>query len=151
MLIPPYKGELVDLMTSHDEIRELSAFAASLPSVRLSQREVCDLEMIATGAFSPLRSFMSEADHRSVLAGMRLADGTLFPLPVTVGASEEDHLRLGRDLALRSPTNELLALMTVDDVYEWDRSEYAEAVLGTSDPRHPLVAELTGWGRFNFS
>ena len=151
MLIPPYRGELVDLTASDEEAKELSVFAASLPSVRLSQREVCDLEMIATGAFSPLRSFMSEADHRSVLADMRLADGTLFPLPVTVGASEADHLRLGADIALRSPTNELLAVMTVGDVYEWDRSEYAEKVLGTTDPRHPLVAELGSWGRFNLS
>lgn len=151
MLIPPYKGTLVDLSVAPDEAGELSAYATSLHSIQLSQREVCDLEMIATGAFSPLRSFMSEADYWNVLKNLRLTDGTLFPVPVTLSVSELGDIHLGSDIALRSPANDLLAIMTVDDIYEWDRTEYAEAVLGTSDPRHPLVAELGGWGRFKLS
>lgn len=151
MLITPYQGEIIDLMAAPGEVAELASFASSLPSVQLSQREACDLEMMATGAFSPLRSFMSEPDYRNVLANMRLADGTLFPLPVTFGVADVGNLKPGTDIALRSPQNDLLAIMTVRDILEWDRTEYAEMVLGTSDPRHPLVAELGGWGRFNLS
>lgn len=151
MLITPYQGEIIDLMPAPADGAELTSFASSLPSVQLSQREACDLEMIATGAFSPLRSFMGELDHQNVLANLRLSDGTLFPLPVTLGVADTGYLKLGADIALRSPSNELLAVMKVSEIFEWDRTEFAEMALGTSDPRHPLVAELGGWGRFNLS
>ena len=151
MLISPYKGELVDLMVAPDELHEFSAFAASLPSIKLSQREVCDLEMLATGAFSPVRTFMPERDYRRVLEEQRLSDGTLFPIPITLSATKIGSLSRGSEISLRSSTNDLLAVMKVSDIFEWDRTEYAEAVLGTSDPRHPLVAELGSWGRFNLS
>ena len=151
MLISPYKGELVDLMVAPDELREFSAFAASLPSIQLSQREVCDLEMLATGAFSPVRTFMPERDYRRVLEEQRLSDGTLFPIPITLSATKIGSLGRGSEISLRSATNDLLAVMNVSDIFEWDETEYAEAVLGTSDPRHPLVAELGSWGGFNLS
>src|SRR5437763_950749 len=150
-LISPYKGELVDLMVAPGEVGELSAYAASLRSVRLGQQEVCDLEMLATGGFSPLKGFMPKADYRNVLENLRLSDGKLFPIPVTLTVAELGTIRMGSEIALRSPMNDLLAIMTVGEIYEWDRSEYAEAVLGTCDPRHPLVAALGSWGRFNLS
>lgn len=151
MLILPYKNELIDLRVPREDVAEITAFASSLPSVQLNQREVCDLEMMATGAFAPIRSFMGERDYRNVLANLRLSDGTLFPLPVTLGVADPGNIRSGTDIALRSPANDLLAVMTVSEIFEWDRTEYAEAVCGTADPRHPLVAELGSWGRFNIS
>jgi len=107
--------------------------------------------MIATGAFSPLRTFMCAADYKSVLETMRLSDGTLFPIPVTLTLNELPGIRLNSDIALRGPKNDLLAIMTITDIYEWDHTEFAESVLGTSDPRHPMVAEICSAGRFNLS
>ena len=81
-LIPPYGGALVDLLVSDDEVAELTHYANQLPSIRLSSRAVCDLELLAVGAFSPLDRFMSAADHQSVLDDMRLTNGFVFPIPI---------------------------------------------------------------------
>jgi sulfate adenylyltransferase len=150
-LIPPYRGNLVDLITKSVEAADLFSYAASLPSIQLSKRETCDLELLATGAFSPLRSFMSELDYCGVLREMRLSDGTVFPIPVTISVDDLTNIQIGVDIALRDRKNELLASMTVEEIYEWDREFYAESVVGTNDPRHPLVAEMREWGRFNLS
>ena len=83
LLIPPYGGTLVDLRAPAEALAELRARAATLPSLQLSERAVCDLELLATGAFSPLDRFMGQADYERVVDEMRLADGTLFPIPVT--------------------------------------------------------------------
>ena len=80
-LIPPYKGELVNLLVSGEEREELIRKANHLASVQLSPRSLCDIELLATGAFSPLDRFMGEADYDRILEEMRLADGTLFPIP----------------------------------------------------------------------
>ncbi|HKQ50804.1 MAG TPA: hypothetical protein VJT74_00445, partial [Pyrinomonadaceae bacterium] len=83
-LIEPYGGELVDLVVRGEERDELWNRAASLPRLQLSARSVCDLELLATGGFSPLKRFMNQADYDRVLEEMRLADGTLFPIPITL-------------------------------------------------------------------
>jgi sulfate adenylyltransferase len=130
---------------------DLKAYAGHLPSVQLSARSVCDLELLATGAFSPLDRFMGRDDHQRVLDEMRLAGGHLFPIPVILPVEPAAPVRLGQDVALRSPNNELLAIMTVEEIYEWDRDEVAEKVFGTADLRHPLVAEMHRWGRLGIS
>lgn len=149
-LISPYEGALVDLVLPTPS-EGVVAFAAELPSVRLTLRQACDLEMLASGAFSPLRTFMSEADHDSVLERMRLADGTVFPIPITLSTDDISNIDRGRDIALRNAKNELLAIMKVSEIYEWERERHAEAVFGTFDTRHPVVAEMQQWGRFNLS
>ena len=88
-LIPPYGGELVDLLVPPEEQNELREYANSLPSVRLSARSECDLELLAVGAFSPLDRFMGQADYQRVMDEMRLADGTLFPIPITLPVRPE--------------------------------------------------------------
>ena len=150
-LISPYGGALVDLLAAGDEAEELSAHASTLESVQLSERALCDLELLATGGFSPLDRFMGEADHRSVLDDMRLTSGHLFPIPVTLPVEPSPAIGLGREIALRDSTNEVLAVMAVDEVYEWDRVEVGDKVFGTRDPRHPLVAEMHRWGKLNIS
>ena len=147
--IAPYGDLLVDLLVPPAELEEARAYAAHLPSIQLSARAVCDLELLATGAFSPLDRFMGEADHRRVLAEMRLASGHLFPIPITLPVAPEAGITPGQDIALRDATNDLLAVLTVDEVYPWDPDEVAAAVFGTHDPRHPLVAEMAQWGRLN--
>lgn len=150
-LIPPYGDELVNLLVSSDKVAELSQYAGRLPSVRLSDRAVCDLEMLAVGAFSPLNSFMGQADHQSVLDNMRLTNGLVFPIPVTLPIDDEVTVEIGQDIALRDPQNELLAIMTVTEIYTWDLEEVAQKAFGTVDLRHPIVAEMHRWGRRNIS
>lgn len=145
-LIPPYGGRLVDLIEPPDSAEQLARYAATLPSVRLSPRAECDLELLATGAFSPLDRFMSQADYRRVLDEMRLADGTLFPIPVTLPVEGTTEVLLHHDVALRGSRQELLAVMRVEEIYGWDPLEASAKVLGTTDRDHPLVTEMAGWG-----
>ena len=150
-LIPPYGGELVDLIVPADQAAELKARAGGLPSIQLSDRATCDLELLATGAFSPLDRFMGEADYRRSVAEMRLGDGTIFPIPVTLPVDDPSPIRLDGDIALRDSRNELLAVMTVTEAYEWDFNEAADQVFDTRDVRHPLVSEMHRWGHLNIS
>jgi len=150
-LISPYGGKLVNLLVNSEERRELTGYANNLPSLQLSPRSVCDLELLSIGAFSPLDRFMGQADYTRVLEEMRLADGMLFPIPITLPVADTGSIQVGRDIALRSPNNDLIAIMTVDEVFEWSPSKEAHLVLGTKDPRHPLVAEMALWGRVNIS
>jgi sulfate adenylyltransferase len=146
-LILPYGGRLVDLVVPPGTERdELLARATRLPSYQLSPRALCDLELLATGAFSPLDRFMGERDHDGVVREMRLADGTLFPMPIPLPVPDDLGVEPGQDLVLRSPQNHPLAIMTVTEVFPWNREVVAERVFGTTDPRHPLVAEMASWG-----
>ena len=150
-LIPPYGGELVDLVVPQGQADDLKARASGLPSIQLSDRAACDLELLATGAFSPLDRFMGERDYRRTVGEMRLDDGTVFPIPVTLPVEDPSSIRLDGDVALRDSRNDLLAVMTVQEIYEWDLHEAADQVFGTQDVRHPLVSEMHRWGRVNIS
>jgi sulfate adenylyltransferase len=151
ILVPPYGGYLVDLFEPAASISELTAKAATLPSVQISERSRCDLELLATGGFSPLDRFLCRADYERVVAEMRLAGGTLFPIPVTLPVAEDAPVAIGEEIVLRGPHTEMLAVMTVEEIYEWDRDDAAIHVFGTRDTKHPLVAEMEGWGRRNIS
>jgi sulfate adenylyltransferase len=146
-LIEPYGGRLVDLTIEAEARAEAKARAGGLPSIVLSERSVCDLELLATGAFSPLDRFMGKESHDRVLAEMRLAGGHVFPIPVTLPVENDAPIHLDAEIALRDQKNEILAVMRVEEIYEWDRNEEAVRVFGTTDPRHPLVAEMHRWGR----
>jgi sulfate adenylyltransferase len=146
-LIQPYGGELVNLLVKDNERGDLIAHAGTLPSLQLSHRSLCDLELLACGAFSPLDRFMGFADYHSVLENMRLATGTLFPIPISLPVDESHSLSLGQEIALRDLKNNLMAVMTVEEIFEWDLSHEAKRVCGTTDVRHPLVAEMHGWGK----
>jgi sulfate adenylyltransferase len=138
-------------MVPEEELAEAREYASTLPSLQISPRAVCDLEMLASGAFSPVDRFMGEADFRGVLHEMRLADGTLFPMPITLPVAADAGLRVGTDIALRDSMNDLLAIMTIEELYPWDPADLAERVLGSQDVKHPLVNEMTRWGRLNAS
>ncbi|HEX8719447.1 MAG TPA: bifunctional sulfate adenylyltransferase/adenylylsulfate kinase [Pyrinomonadaceae bacterium] len=145
-LIEPYGGRLVSLTVPEAEREECLRSAAELPRLRLTPRNVCDLELLAVGGFSPLRGFMGRADYERVLEEMRLSDGTLFPLPLTLTVGRDAGLRLKGEVALADQHNNLLALLDVEEVFEWDRGREARLAYGSSDLRHPLVAELHSWG-----
>lgn len=149
--LSPYSGRLVDLMLDSDGVVEVKAYAKSLPAIQLSGRSVCDLELLAVGAFSPLDRFMSGEDHERVVEEMRLGSGVLFPIPVTLPVEASAAIRLDEDVALRDQKNEVLAVMTIEEMYEWERDEVSQLVFGTQDVRHPLVAEMHRWGSLNLS
>ena len=150
-LIEPYGGQLVDLLVPEHEFDALKREAGTLQSVQLSERSLCDLELLATGAFSPLDRFMGVEDHQRVMDEMRLADGHRFPIPITLPLDRADGFEIGERIALRNRNNELMAIMTLEEIYPWNRSEVAEKVFGTRDPRHPLVSEMERWGPYNAS
>lgn len=146
-LIPPYGGKLVDLVVKGAEREALIARAGKLPSIKITNRNLCDLELIATGGFSPLTTFMGKADYDRVLKEMRLADGTLFPLPITLTADPKELPTVGEDLALRNANFELIAVITLDEVYHWDAETEAALAYGTTDPKHPMVSEMGRWSK----
>jgi len=150
-IISPYGGSLVDLVADPDKAAELKEKANHLPSIQVSERIVCDLELLATGGFSPLDRFMGKEDHQRVLDEMRLTSGHLFPIPITLPIDPTDELKLDSQIAIRNSKNEILAIMDVEEIYEWDRAVVAAKAFGTTDTAHPLVAEMNRWGSHNIS
>ncbi|MCO5194370.1 MAG: bifunctional sulfate adenylyltransferase/adenylylsulfate kinase [Anaerolineae bacterium] len=138
-------------MVAAERVNALTAYANTLPSIRLSSRALCDLELLAVGAFSPLNQFMGEADYRQVCAEMRLTDGTLFPIPIVLDVSADAPGEVGQEIALRDKGNRILAIMTIEEKYAWDIEELATQVIGRNDVRHPLVAEMHRWGDYFIS
>src|SRR5262245_57681377 len=104
-LIVPCGGKLVNLVAEGEERARLVDYANTLPSVQLTARSLCDIELLATGAFSPLDRLMGKADYERVLEEMRLSDGTLFPIPITLPVTNLSSVELGKEIALRSPKN----------------------------------------------
>jgi sulfate adenylyltransferase len=151
LLIPAYGGPLVDLVVPPEQREELRALANALPSIQLSARSVCDLELLACGAFSPLDRFAGKEQHQRILDEMRLPDGHIFPIPITLPVKATDGIRLDQEVALRNSRNDVLAIMRVEQIYEWNLLEVSTRVFGTADPRHPLIAEMERWGKLNVS
>src|SRR5205823_4459428 len=111
-------------------------------SLTLDERGLCDLELLAVGGFSPLVGFLGKADYERVVAEMRLADGTFWPLPVTLPVKPGDGVAEGKTLALRDVYGNLLAFLHVDEVYAFDKGAEARGAYGTTDAKHPAVAYL---------
>ncbi len=142
-LIAPHGGTLCDLVADADPDAARDA-AHDLPSIALSPRQTCDIELILNGGFSPLQGFMSEADYNGVVENMRLEDGTLWPMPITLDVDEDTAGELGEGdrVALRDNTGLLLAIMTVESRWSPDKEREAKEVFGTLDKKHPAVAYL---------
>jgi sulfate adenylyltransferase len=147
-LVSPHGGSLVRLLADEQRAAELKELSRDWPSLDLSARQECDLELMLTGGLSPLGGFMGRADHAAVCERMRLADGTLWPIPVVldVEPSRAEALAPGDMVALRDAEGVMLAALQVDEVWERDLEAEAEAVLGTADRRHPEVAALLDTG-----
>ncbi len=143
-LVSPYGGALVDVVVDGGRASELRKASTYWPSWDLTPRHLCDLELLLSGAFSPLRGFLGSADVASVCADMRLSDGTLWPIPVTLDVPDELATQVGpgASVALRDPEGVMLAALHVEEVYRPDRRAEAQGVFGTTDPAHPGVAHL---------
>ena len=142
-LISPHGSELVELLAADERISEIRELSRDWPSTDLDSRQLCDLELLLNGGFSPLDGFMGSADHQAVCSDMHLTDGTLWPLPVTLGVSDAvaANLSEGDSLALRDGEGVMLAVLKVSEVWQPDRLAEADALFDTRDTSHPGVAK----------
>ena len=140
----PHGGKLINLIPDADQVAKLKQQTVDIPSWDLTERQVCDIELLMNGGFSPLTGFMNQADYNSVLADMRLADGTLWPMPITLDVKTElaESLKNGDKLALRDIEGVVLAILTVGDIWKVDKQAESLAVYGTTDEKHPAVSYL---------
>jgi sulfate adenylyltransferase len=139
--IEPHGGSLVNLTADASEAAEWQGRAAKLPRHTLSQREMCDLEMLAIGAFSPLDGFMTRDDYRSVVDEMRLTDGAIWPFPITLGASDVQCSE-GDDVALVSESGRVMGILHVEDVFSRDTKHEARETYGVDEEAHPGVIQI---------
>ncbi|WMS87298.1 bifunctional sulfate adenylyltransferase/adenylylsulfate kinase [Pleionea litopenaei] len=140
----PHGGELVDLIASEQQLEGLKSEAGNLASWDLSHRQLCDIELLLNGGFSPLNGFMTESDYQSVLDNMRLADGTLWPMPITLDVSEDfaAKVAVGDKVTLRDPEGVVIAVLELSDKWVPNKTEEAEKVYGAADEAHPAVNYL---------
>src|SRR5947209_8629831 len=138
----PYGGSLVTLIVDDARAAEMKGTAQDFASLTLDERGLCDLELLATGGFSPLTGFLGKADYTRVVGEMRLADGTLWPLPVTLPVHPGDGIAEGRPLALRDGYGHLIAFLQVEETYAVDKAAEARGAYGSTDAKHPAVAYL---------
>jgi len=133
-----------ELYVSHESALKLKIEAGALPSWDLTPRQICDLELLLNGGFNPLKGFLGEADYNSVVEGMRLADGTLWPMPITLDISEAFAAKVepGQDIALRDQEGVILAILSVSDKWVPNKAREAAAVFGADDLAHPAVNYL---------
>ncbi|KAI0112866.1 putative sulfate adenylyltransferase [Daldinia grandis] len=148
MANPPHGGVLKDLIArDFHRQAQLEAEAETLPAITLTERQLCDLELILNGGFSPLEGFMNEADYNGVVKENRLADGILFSMPITLDLSDETIKEVGLKPGVRVTLRDLrddrsLAILTVDDIYKPDKVLEAKEVFGSDDEAHPAVKYL---------
>ncbi|CTQ48653.1 bifunctional sulfate adenylyltransferase/adenylylsulfate kinase [Jannaschia donghaensis] len=140
----PNLAPIPELYVNHDSAQKLKVEAADLPSWDLTPRQMCDLELLMNGGFNPLKGFLGKADYEGVVEDMRLADGTLWPMPITLDVSEKfaGTLEEGKDIALRDAEGVILAILSVSDIYRPDKKKEAEKVFGADDLAHPAVNYL---------
>jgi sulfate adenylyltransferase len=142
----PHGGALKNLYLDDASVKQEKARARDLPSWDLTPRQICDIEMLLNGAFSPLEGFLGEADYNRVLSDMRLTSGVLWPMPITLDVTPQfaEKLKVGDTVALRDGEGVLTATMEISSLYRPDREAEAKAVFGTTDAKHPGVSHLKG-------
>ena len=139
-LIAPHGGKLIQLQVSAERAAELKAHSREWPSWDLTARQLCDLELLMSGGFSPLAGFLNRADYEGVCHHMRLADGTLWPIPIPLDVTEEFARKLtagSSKVALRDAEGVMLAVLHVEDIWQPDRKAEAQAVFNSTSPAHP--------------
>ncbi len=142
----PHGGALVNRRAPEEEREERKRRAKELRKIALGPRTLSDLEMIASGVFSPLTGFMVREDYESVVETMRLSSGLVWSMPITLSVSEEEANSLGEEIALTDDDGGVVATMLVEDRYSYDKEREAREVYRTADPQHPGVAALMRQG-----
>lgn len=149
-LITPHGGKLVNRQLTGAARDAAIKQAASLPRLALNARAEADLELIANGAFSPLEGFLNEADYQRVRDERRLDNGLVWSIPVTLSATEAERKNLtpGKDVALYARDSRLLALLHLEEIYQYDKQLEASSVYKTTEDKHPGVAALYAQGEY---
>jgi ATP sulfurylase len=140
--ILPHGGTLVDRRADAKRAADLRGRAERMPHIDLHIRELADLEMIATGALSPLEGFMGPENYQHVVESGRLANGLPWTIPVTLSVPRESKVGAGAEVALRDVDGTLRAVVEVESVWEPDKQREAQNVYGTTEQKHPGVAQL---------
>ena len=137
-LIKPHGGKLCNLMVDEGRAEELQKASIDFKSLDLDQRHLCDLEMLLNGGFSPLTGFMNQDDYRTVVDNMRLSDGTLWSIPVTLDVKKKfaESIKPGDKIALRDEEGFMLAVLTAESIWQPDKKEEAEKVFGSKKAIH---------------
>lgn len=148
LLIKPHGGNLINRLASAQDAERLKSEAAGLPTIVLSAKQACDLEMIAIGAFSPLTGFVGKADFEGICKNMRLANGTVWPIPITLAVDEavKPTLQTGGRAALQHADGTLLAVIDVQEIYPHDKKLEIPNVFRTEDAAHPGVKAVMDEG-----
>jgi len=144
-LVAPHGGELINLILNRDAAAATKAESRDFPSWDLTPRQICDLELLLNGGFSPLSGFMNKADYESVCSNMKLASGVLWPMPITLDVTEAfaKTLKPGSSkIALRDAEGVMIAILHVEDVWQPDRQAEGKAVFNSTSIAHPGVAYL---------
>ena len=144
----PHGGQLINLVVDQEEAEKLKHQASDLETWNLTDRQINDLEMLMNGGFSPLEGFMNKKDYEAVLNDMRLADGTLWPMPITLDVTEDfaKSVKKGQKIALRDKEGVALAILTIEDIWQPELDKEAEAVYKTTDEAHPAVNYMMNVG-----
>ena len=144
-LVPAHGGKLNPKLLNGEELNQETEKAKSLPGVRMSSRETSDLIMIGMGAFSPLDGFMLHEDYQKVVSDMHLANGSLWPIPITLSVTkaQADALKIGQEIALvDDESDRLMGTMLIQDKFTYDKKHEAKHVFRTDDEAHPGVAKV---------
>ncbi|MCF8001919.1 MAG: sulfate adenylyltransferase [Halanaerobiales bacterium] len=151
MMISAHGGKLVNKVVDGQEREELLNKAKSMVHVSLSNRDLVEVENIATGLYSPIEGFMNEEDYKSVVENMRLADGTVWTIPVVLGVTEEKtkNIEVGNRIALTDNKDKVYAVMDVEDIYKYDQKREAQKVYKTTSSEHPGVENVYSRGDYH--
>lgn len=149
-MIKPHGGELINRYVTDDKRTDLEEKAKSLPKIILDDKNISDLEMIASGAMSPLKGFMVQRDYRSVVESMHLSNGVAWSIPITLAVNQNhrDKFKNSNEIALLDELDNVLAILNVEDVYTYDKEREAEKIFLTRDENHPGVNYVHHQGKF---
>jgi sulfate adenylyltransferase len=149
-LIRPHGGKLINRTLEGRDLEQSLERAEKLPRLKLNSRQLSDVELIAIGAFSPLTGFMGKKDYESVVDNQRLENGLPWTIPVTLAVSKQEsgRLRPSSDIALIDDSERIVAILHLEEIYEYDRNHEAELVLKTTSDTHPGVQYLSGVGEY---
>jgi sulfate adenylyltransferase len=144
--IPPYGGKLCNLILPEEQAEKLKQASESYPSITLTQRQSCDLEMLMNGAFSPLTGFMCQEEYESVVDNMRLLNGLLWSMPITFDVPKsfikKQEIKSGSKIALQDGEGFMLAVLNIQSIWSPDKDREAEKVYGTTSEKHSGVSYL---------
>lgn len=149
-MITPHGGKLINLFAKEHELKDLEITAQKLKSITVSQRVLCDIEMLGLGAFSPLKGFTSKKDFNSIIKDVRLENGIIWPIPITLPINQDTYNEIKKEpkITLKNEKDDAVAILKIEDIYEPDQNLEANCIFKTTDTNHPAVKHLFEAGKY---